>query len=146
MRGWGLALLVVWGWLGIASDVVGSGIPLTGTPNAPPGATGTADISPGTISLELEGLTPRIYQVQAVLKSSRGIVTLAWVEVVDPDWQPSAEAGDSGIVNQRSSAHQAVVLKTQAQLSLPPGFPVADIESIAVADTAGCQWLVGQVP
>ncbi len=137
----GLILVLGCLWFGWAWDAEGGGIPLAATASAPPGANGHAEIGPGSISLNLERMTPGIYQVQVLLKSSNTRVTLAWVSVVDPDWGPDREAGDS--IKTRSSAHQATVVTTTTQISLPPGFQAAEIASVAVADRAGVEWLVG---
>ncbi len=129
-------------WLGTLNNGAAAGIPLKPTPTASPGTGGAADIGPGWISLQLDGMTPGIYQIQAVLKTNHTTVTLAWVGVVDPDSQPALEAG--GSIRTRDSAHQAVALQTKVQISLPSDIRAADIESIAVADRAGIRWLVGR--
>ena len=129
----------VWVWLGFAGEVVQAGIPLVATPTAEYGSRGVAELAGASLSLELDRLPPGLYQVQAALKSNGTLVTLAWVAVVDPDWEPEVQAGNSR--NERSNAHQARILRTHVQMALPPGLQAADLGAIRIADSAGCVWL-----
>lgn len=120
-----------------------SHIVLTNTAAAPASAKGTAELQPGLVSLNTQGLSPGRYDLVAVKKSDGSALPLGVLTISDPTLSPDREANDSK--KEANDSEQSPTLTTQTRLALPAGLDATDIGQLRVS-FHGNDMLVGNPP
>jgi hypothetical protein len=112
---------------------------------APVMAQGTASLDlagsqgTSTLSLELQGLIPELYDVRIVLDPDDPPVIVGTVSIVDPELGPDRKTGDTR--KEDSVAHASDLVASRIQLQLPPMLDVRNASAILVTDLeATCSW------
>ena len=95
---------------------------------APAGASGRAQLHPGSISLHVSALGPGVYYLDMVRRSDGTKETLGAITIVDPTSSPSRQATDNK--REASANPESVRVETDATLTLPEGLKVQDISRI----------------
>ena len=100
---------------------------------APSGSSGTAQITTGVLALHLSQLGPGKYTLQAVRRSNGAVEPLGAITIVDPTLSPSRQASDNK--KEASANPEAVLVQTDASVSLPKGLLPQEIERVRVLGT-----------
>ena len=95
---------------------------------APAGASGSAQLKAGAISVHLSALGPGVYELEAMRRSDGLRQTLGAITIVDPTSSPSRQATDNK--KEASANPESVQVVTDASLSIPKGLKVQDVSRI----------------
>ena len=122
---------------------LGHGIVLKPTAIAPAGASGTAKLQSGTLSLHLSRLEPGHYRLEA-LGPDGFRRTLGALTIVNPTAAPDRRATDN--TKEASANPDQVRMDTEVQIQLSAPATISRLRRLMVVDRGGNTLLAGDVP